>query len=71
MRSHDHGFGPLVSGLICYRLLKTRNVIGVSLLGTRPVFSVAVCIVPLTMVCLTQARQAERALKRLQAKLEQ
>ena len=22
------GFGPLVSGLICYRLLKTRNVLG-------------------------------------------
>ena len=50
------GFGPLVSGLICYRLLKTRNAIGVSLLGTRPVFSVAVCIVPLTTVCLTQTK---------------
>jgi len=50
------GFGPLVSGLICYRLLKTRNAIGVSLLGTRPVFSVAVCIVPLTTVCLTHTQ---------------
>ncbi len=50
------GFGPLVSGLICYRLLKTRNAIGISLLGTRPVFSVAVCIVPLTTVCLTQTK---------------
>lgn len=49
-------FGPLVSGLICYRLLKTRNAIGVSLLGTRPVFSVAVCIVPLITVCLTQTK---------------
>ena len=49
-------FGPLVSGLICYRLLKTRNTIGVSLLGTRPVFSVAVCIIPLTTFCLTQTK---------------
>lgn len=50
------GFGPLASGLICYRLLKTRNAIGISLLGTRPVFSVAVCIVPLTTFCLTQTK---------------
>ncbi|MBT4868044.1 MAG: CPBP family intramembrane metalloprotease [Planctomycetaceae bacterium] len=51
-----YGFGPLVSGLICYWLLKTPNAIGVSLLGTRPVFSVAVCIVPLTTFCLTQTK---------------
>ncbi len=50
------GFGPLVSGLVCYRLLKTGNAIGVSLLGTRPVFSVAVCIVPLATFCLTQPK---------------
>jgi hypothetical protein len=50
------GFGPLVSGLICYQLLKTKNAIGVSLLGTRPVFSVAVCIVPLATLCLTQTK---------------
>ena len=49
-------FGPLVSGLICYQLLKTKNAIGVSLLGTRPVFSVAVCIVPLATLCLTQTK---------------
>ena len=50
------GFGPLVSGLICYRLLKTKNAIGISLLGTRPVFSVAVCIVLLTTYCLTHTK---------------
>ena len=50
------GFGPLVSGLICYRWLKTRNAIGVSVLGTRPVFSVAVCIVPLATVYLSQTK---------------
>ena len=51
-----YSFGPLASGLICYGLLKTKNDIGVSLLGTKPVFSVAVCIVPLATLCLTQTK---------------
>jgi membrane protease YdiL (CAAX protease family) len=55
IKLHLCGFGPLVSGLICYRLPKTRNAIGVSLLGTRSAFSVAVCL-PLTAVCLTQTK---------------
>jgi membrane protease YdiL (CAAX protease family) len=48
------GFGPLVSGLLCYQFLKTKNAVGISLLGTQPVLSVAVCIVPLVTFCLTQ-----------------
>jgi len=54
------GFRPLVSGLICYRLLKTKNAIGISLLGTRPVFSVAVCIVLLTTYCHDGTNQVVR-----------
>ncbi len=50
------GFGPLVGGLICYRLLKTRNAIRISLLGTRPVFSAIVCMVPIATICLTQTK---------------
>lgn len=50
------GCGPLVSGLICYWVLKTKNVTGVSILGARPVFSVAVCVVPLVVFCLTQSK---------------
>jgi hypothetical protein len=50
------GFGPLLSGLICYRLLRTKNTVGTSLFGTRPVFSVTVCIVPIATYCLTQSK---------------
>ena len=50
------GFGPLVSGLICYWLLKTKNDLKISLLGTRPVFSVAMCILPITIYWLTQTK---------------
>lgn len=48
------GFGPLVSGLLCYQFLKTKNSLGISLLGTRPVLSVALCILSLVTFCLTQ-----------------
>jgi membrane protease YdiL (CAAX protease family) len=50
------GFGPLVSGLLCYWLLKTKNVNEISLFGTRPVFSILVCVVPLATFCLTQTK---------------
>lgn len=50
------GSGPLLSGLLCYQLLKTKNTLGITLLGTRPLFSLLVCIVPLITVCFTQTK---------------
>ncbi len=48
--------GPLLGGLVGYQLLKTKNVIGISLLGTRPVFSCIVCVIPVVMLCVTQSK---------------
>jgi hypothetical protein len=50
------GLGPLVSGLVCYRLLKTRNSLEVSFLGPKPVLSITICIIPIATFCLTQTK---------------
>lgn len=48
------GLGPSVSGLLCYQFLKTKNELGISMLGTRPVFSIVICILPLVTFYLTR-----------------
>jgi len=51
------GCGPLLSGLFCYRFFKTDNAIKVSVLGTKPVWSVVVCIVALVTFRCTQGHR--------------
>ncbi len=50
------GFGPLVSGLVCYRAFKVRNELQISLLGTRPEISAVVCLTPLVVLFVTQSK---------------
>ena len=56
------GCGPLLAGLICYRLFRVKNETGVSLLGEQPVFSVLICAVTLVVFCLTHGGSALAAL---------
>lgn len=48
------GLGPLLSGLACYSLLKTKNETGISILGTRPVITASVCLAPVLTLYVTQ-----------------
>ncbi len=54
------GWGPLLSGLLCYRLVRTENACGITLVGQRPLLSLGIVLLAIVLPILT-ARNASTA----------
>ena len=52
------GFGPMAAGMLCYRLYRRKNALGITPLGTRPIVSLLVVAVALTVFSVTQSKHA-------------